>query len=161
MLCFHAELVADVLRHGGLLDKQSNPGAATPQGLHNLYKSRAAVTANPFLLRQANCKHRLTTDTVVSQRVYTPPPIGNFGFNSIQANKCGYEMLSFAPKTTMLQSTTHMNEGAIMGGPFRIPASTSASHTSALRVINNGNAKFSSEFNPSVGFTLNSLNFRK
>ena len=31
---------------------QSNPGAATPQSLHRLYKNQAAATANPYTLRQ-------------------------------------------------------------------------------------------------------------
>ena len=30
----------------------SNPGAATPQSLHKMYKDKAAMTGNPFLLRQ-------------------------------------------------------------------------------------------------------------
>ena len=44
----------------------SNPGAATPQSLHKLYKNQAAVTANPYTLRTfSSCpprdheKHRL------------------------------------------------------------------------------------------------------
>ena len=30
----------------------SNPGAATPESLHKLYKNQAAATANPYTLRQ-------------------------------------------------------------------------------------------------------------
>jgi len=30
----------------------SNPGAATPHSLYSLYKNQAAVTANPYTLRQ-------------------------------------------------------------------------------------------------------------
>lgn len=30
----------------------SNPGSATPQSLHRLYKNQAAATANPYTLRQ-------------------------------------------------------------------------------------------------------------
>lgn len=47
-----AELVAAVLKKGGLMSASSNPGAATPQSLHKLYKNQAAVTANPYTLRQ-------------------------------------------------------------------------------------------------------------
>jgi hypothetical protein len=74
-----AELVAAVLKRGGLMyaathmpvpcpcthtpfyfavcvllrrSGQSNPGAATPQSLHRLYKNQAAATANPYTLRQ-------------------------------------------------------------------------------------------------------------
>lgn len=49
---FCAELVASVLKRGGLMSSTSNPGAATPQSLHRLYKNQAAVTANPYTLRQ-------------------------------------------------------------------------------------------------------------
>lgn len=53
-----AELVAAILQRGGLMSSSSNPGAATPQSLHRLYKNQAAVTANPYTLRQfANHAH--------------------------------------------------------------------------------------------------------
>lgn len=32
----------------------SNPGSATPESLHRLYKNQAAVTANPYTLRLFN-----------------------------------------------------------------------------------------------------------
>lgn len=47
---FCAELVASALQAGGLLACEANPGAATPQSLHELYSKRAAATANPFVL---------------------------------------------------------------------------------------------------------------
>ena len=72
---FFCALVAAVLKEGGLLDPVSNPGAATPEGLHALYKARATTTANPFLLRQANCQKNLTTNSIVQERVYVPPPL--------------------------------------------------------------------------------------
>ena len=34
------------------MSSSSNPGAATPQSLHKLYKHQGAVTANPYTLRQ-------------------------------------------------------------------------------------------------------------
>lgn len=49
---FCAELVAAILKAGGLMASSSNPGAATPEGLHRLYKHKAAITANPYTLRQ-------------------------------------------------------------------------------------------------------------
>lgn len=49
---FCAELVAAILKKGGLMSSSSNPGAATPQSLHRLYRNQAAVTANPYTLRQ-------------------------------------------------------------------------------------------------------------
>ena len=53
-----AELVAAALQVGGLLSRESNPGAATPSSLYKLFKSRAAVTANMYTLRNA---HQHTT----------------------------------------------------------------------------------------------------
>lgn len=49
---FCAELVAAVLKAGGLMSADSNPGAATPHSLYKLYSKQAAATANPFTLRQ-------------------------------------------------------------------------------------------------------------
>jgi len=37
---------------GGLLDGNCNPGSATPEMLHRIYMPRAAVSANPVLLRE-------------------------------------------------------------------------------------------------------------
>lgn len=48
---FCAELVAACLQAGGLLNRDSNPGAATPQSLYRLYKGQAAAAANPYTLR--------------------------------------------------------------------------------------------------------------
>lgn len=48
---FCAELVAAVLREGGLMDRSSNPGSATPESLYRLYSKHAATTGNPFTLR--------------------------------------------------------------------------------------------------------------
>lgn len=76
-----AELVAAILKKGGLMcahppaapcaparlsdwrcalerSAASNPGAATPESLHRLYKNQAAVTANPYTLRQFNSNAR-------------------------------------------------------------------------------------------------------
>ena len=34
------------------MDRTSNPGSATPETLYRIYKDRAAVTANPYVLRE-------------------------------------------------------------------------------------------------------------
>lgn len=47
-----AELVAAVLKQGGLISSDSNPGAATPHSLYKLFNKQAAATANPYMLRQ-------------------------------------------------------------------------------------------------------------
>ena len=51
---FCAELVAAILQRGGLLSRDSNPGAATPYSLYNMYSKQAAATANPYTLRGMN-----------------------------------------------------------------------------------------------------------
>ena len=48
---FCAELVAAILKVGGLMHQESNPGAATPYSLYKLYSQQAAATANPYTLR--------------------------------------------------------------------------------------------------------------
>lgn len=49
-----AELVASVLKVGGLLDANCNPGSATPEMLHRIYAARGAASANPCILRELN-----------------------------------------------------------------------------------------------------------
>ena len=51
---FCAELVAAILQKGGLMSRDSNPGAATPYSLYNMYAKQAAATANPYTLRGMN-----------------------------------------------------------------------------------------------------------
>lgn len=50
---------------GGLMDQNSNPGSATPETLHRIYKDRAAVTANPFVLRDVQASHGITLASTV------------------------------------------------------------------------------------------------
>lgn len=54
-----AELVAAVLKRGGLMDQASNPGAATPESLHAMYAKDAATTGNPTLLRDVTTLNSL------------------------------------------------------------------------------------------------------
>jgi hypothetical protein len=55
---FCAELVASCLQAGGLMSTDSNPGAATPQSLFNLYSKDAAVSGNPMTMRLLSSAHR-------------------------------------------------------------------------------------------------------
>ena len=57
---FCAELVACVLKEGGLLEASSNPGAATPEMLYRIYKDQAAATANPYVLRDLGATSALS-----------------------------------------------------------------------------------------------------
>lgn len=63
---FCAELVAAILKTGGLMSQDSNAGAATPYSLFKLYAKQAAATANPWALRQAGSG--LTLQSVVATR---------------------------------------------------------------------------------------------
>lgn len=49
---FCAELVAYILKSGGLMSQDSNPGSATPQSLFDLYGGSAALTGNPTVLNK-------------------------------------------------------------------------------------------------------------
>ena len=75
---FCAELVACVLKEGGLLEASSNPGAATPEMLYRIYKDQAAATANPYVLRDISATSALTfgstmgTAAATSAAVTTP-----------------------------------------------------------------------------------------
>lgn len=76
---FCAELVGAVLKEGGLLSSDSNPGSATPESLYSLYSRHAATTGNPFTLRclakqQADVENNNTVSTVANifQQEMTP-----------------------------------------------------------------------------------------
>ena len=79
-----AELVAAILKQGGLLSLESNPGAATPHSLYKLYSKQAAATANPFVLRQAVGK--ISLNSVVSSR---PRSVAAAPSNSVTAPLLG------------------------------------------------------------------------
>ena len=67
-----AELVAAVLKAGGMLSADSNPGSATPHSLYKLYSKQAAATANPYTLRQSTT---LSLNSVIGTRVATAMPV--------------------------------------------------------------------------------------
>lgn len=135
LLC--TELVADILRVGGLIDPSSNPGAATPAGLYDLYKRRATTTANPYLLRQANCKSTLTTTSLVSSRA------------------------THAPETAS-RADCHIGRQAAIALQVCGTMNTSERLSSGLHVLNRGvggGARPSAPTLP-MGLTLNSLDMR-
>jgi hypothetical protein len=161
---FCAELVAAVLKEGGLLDPVSNPGAATPQGLHELYKGRATTTANPFLLRQANCQKNLTCASIVQERVYVPPPLHHRGAAlatshalhsqpSLQRQQAPHQ---HQHQTPVQITSIARGEYAPLSGAVR----ASNGSTTALRVLNAGSYRPHNVAPQQLGLTLNSLNFR-
>ena len=46
------------------MSASSNPGAATPESLHQMYAKRAAATANPWVLRDVRAVQQLTTSSL-------------------------------------------------------------------------------------------------
>ena len=76
---FCAELVAAILKAGGLMDRNSNPGSATPELLHRLYKDRSAATANPCLLR----------DLQSTSFASGPEQLKRLGWTACSANSLG------------------------------------------------------------------------
>ena len=133
-----AELVASVLRVGGLIDSRSNPGCATPESLHALYRHRASTTANPYLLRQVGVQKALTTTSVVQERVYVPPQLN--------------VSRSLSARAASAPPSARSRELAPMAGTAR--------GTTALRVLSAGVGR-SEAVAPPIGLTLNSLNFRR
>ena len=61
---FCAELVAAILKQGGLLSKDCNPGAATPKSLYDLYSKHAAATGNPFTMRNLNRRQQMLEEGI-------------------------------------------------------------------------------------------------
>lgn len=48
---FCAELIASALQIGGLMDRQTNPGSATPESLYRAFSQCGATTGNPCTMR--------------------------------------------------------------------------------------------------------------
>jgi hypothetical protein len=90
---FCAELVAAILRKGGLLDPNSNPGAATPQTLHTMYKSLAAVTANPYTLRDLKLNGS-SFPSVVGRLLQSSKASTNMLKKGIGRNQSGFRLVS-------------------------------------------------------------------
>ena len=81
-----AELVAACLQVGGLMSKDSNPGAATPKSLFNLYKSQGAVHANPYKLRQAA--------SAITPRMIEPVKTSALAFGGTHSNSFNFNISS-------------------------------------------------------------------
>ena len=105
---FCAELVASILKVGGLLDANCNPGAATPEMLHRIYANRGAVSANPCLLREIN-----------SHSIH-PGPANGFIGNLSAAER-------IAEREALIAATS-----PYMGGPGGIPLQLPAAPQQAL-----------------------------
>ena len=101
-------MVASILKVGGLLDANCNPGAATPEMLHRIYANRGAVSANPCLLREIN-----------SHAIHPGPANGFIG------NLSAAERL--AEREALIAATS-----PYMGGPGGIPLQLPAAPQQAL-----------------------------
>ena len=95
-------MVASILKVGGLLDANCNPGAATPEMLHRIYANRGAVSANPCLLREIN-NHSIH-----------PGPANGFIGNLTQAER-------IAEREALIAATSPY-QGLPGGVPLQLPA---------------------------------------
>jgi len=94
-----AELVAAILKQGGMMSSDSNPGAATPYSLYKLYSKQGAATANPYTLRQVG---------------------GSLNFSSIVHRPVGVEQQSLLnPQQAQLQTLLATQLRAPTGGSMR------------------------------------------
>ena len=110
---FCAELVAAILKEGGLMDPASNPGSATPETLHRIYKDRAAVTANPYVLRDVQSTHGITLAATVGTPNASGGPHGGAGAGaSASASADGSARGTNGEGETMLQTRAILNAGA-------------------------------------------------
>jgi hypothetical protein len=97
---FCAELVAAILKEGGLIDASCNPGAATPQTLYELYRKTAASSGNPYVLRDKNCTLSLNLTnhgTVVYPNHGMAPT--NMTMNLLMANRPSSSLSAPPPST--------------------------------------------------------------
>lgn len=53
------------------MDSGSNPGSATPEMIHRIYKDRAAVTANPFVLRDMKDSTSISLSSTIGKSIST------------------------------------------------------------------------------------------
>ena len=117
-----AELVAAILKQGGLLSQESNPGAATPHSLYKLYSKQAAATANPFILRQAAGK--LSMNSVVRPRLTAAgpsdsvtAPLLNRGIGGVAAS-----LMATLPKSHTLGGSARRHSDSPPRASFRLLA---------------------------------------
>lgn len=150
-----------MLKEGGLLDPISNPGAATPQSLHELYRGRATTTANPYLLRQANCQRTLTTNSVVQERHYTPPALQQQQQQApARVGGCREGYAAHSAHSVAATATFQPARSDIAQYTVGVWSASASSRNTALRVLNEGTMRSSAPAPQQLGITLNSLNFR-
>lgn len=82
-----AELVAAILKQGGMMSSDSNPGAATPYSLYRLYSKQGAATANPYTLRQVGGALNF------SSIVHSPAPMDPCSQPLLSANQAQLQAL--------------------------------------------------------------------
>lgn len=80
---FCAELVSAVLKEGGLLSPDSNPGSATPESLYRLYSRHAATTGNPFTLRCLANQHAKHGDIGTIAHIFQQEATPRLSYQSV------------------------------------------------------------------------------
>ena len=145
---FCAELVAGCLQAGGLLNRASNPSAATPHSLYKLYRGQAAAAANPYTLRQqfgAAATHPLGRAPCAAR----PRGSGAALHPLLGAEPNGLA----APPAAFRVGAPASNRAA----PSPLPRGVGPPVSAGLRVVNAGTT---SRHDYALSLSLNSLNFR-
>ena len=157
---FCAELVAAILKEGGLMDAYSNPGSATPEMLHRIYASRAAVAGNPCVLRdvQASSLHFSST-------------IGASAYPGMSERAAEYEhhltqraVLAHALPTAVTPSSQAVSQSSLSTGRRRAASPTRGHFRDVGRNQYGGGGNGccvarAPPSQPGVQLTLNSLDF--
>jgi hypothetical protein len=159
-----AELVCDILKAGGLISANCNPGAATPESLHALYVTRAACTANPVLLRDVS-----QVQKCMQQQHPKHPIWGTKGPWATQAAKDAPGAREArgargAPRAQGIENTTTTSkkneDQKAMLAQMAIDGAKNAKNVGALRVV----AAIPQTYQPpqigNLQMTLNSLDMR-
>lgn len=97
-----------------MLHSSSNPGAATPESLHSMYSKRAAVSANPFLLRDSTFTKNLRGNLAAST------------LNDLNGTRCG-EQARGAERAFLAKEAVEGAKGARNVGNLVVVAARKAS----------------------------------
>lgn len=83
-----AELVAAVMKVGGLIDADFNPGSATPENLYQMFRHKCATAANPVVLHRLRMRNAAPIPTSIAAPTATPPhTFGSFALPPVQCTR--------------------------------------------------------------------------
>lgn len=118
------------------MDQSSNPGSATPETLHRIYKDRAAVTANPFLLRDVQASHGVSFQSTIGCGASAHAPTSLLGGFSTSTESDPSEREALLQSRAILAPiASHVSHGCNCGTcGCGSSSSTAASNGSTRRI---------------------------